>query len=244
MGRNERVLASIADPRVRTLLTRLHREADRQTFGLLRVGLPQLPRLLLGRGLSSQRMEHALSDKYIPLEPAQGMLCYLLARSLRAQRIVEFGTSFGVSTIYLAMAVRDGGGGRVIGTELLPAKAAKARQHLEEAGLADFVEIREGNALETLRSLEGPVDFFLNDGFPRFALDVLKLVAPHLREGAIVLADNVGLFRAEHADYLAWVRDPANGFASGVLALAEDVELSVRVAGALDGQGPLRNPSV
>ena len=244
MGRNERVLASIGDARVRAVLTRLHREANRQTFGLLRAGLPQLPRLLLGRGLSSRRLEHALSDKYIPLEPAQGMLCYLLARSLRAQRIVEFGTSFGVSTIYLAMAVRDNGGGRVIGTELLPAKAAKARQHLAEAGLAEFVEIREGNALETLRSLDGPVDFLLNDGFPRFALDVIKLVAPRLREGAIVLADNVGMFRAEHADYLAWVRNPANGFASGVLALAEDAELSVRVAGAPDAQELRRNPSV
>jgi len=244
MGRNERVLASIADARVRAVLTRLHREANRQTFGLLRAGLPQLPRLLLGRGLSSQRLEHALSDKYIPLEPAQGMLCYLLARSLRAQRIVEFGTSFGISTIYLAMAIRDNGGGRVIGTELLPAKAARARQHLAEAGLAELVEIREGNALETLRSLDGPVDFFLNDGFPRFALDVLKLVAPHLREGAIVLADNAGTFPAELAEYLAWVRDPANGFASGVLAVARDAELSVRVTAACDGQELLRNPSV
>jgi predicted O-methyltransferase YrrM len=230
MGRRERVLDSIPDPFVRGLLARLHREADRQTLGLVRAGLPQLPRLLLGRGLRSEPLENALADKYIPLEPAQGMLCYLLCRSLRARRIVEFGTSFGISTIYLALAVRDNGGGRVIGTELVGAKAARARDHLREAGLADYVEIREGNALDTLRVLDGPVDFFLNDGFPRFALDVLRLVAPRLREGAIVLADNVGLFRAEHTDYLAFVRDPSNGFCSGTLALAEDAELSVRVA--------------
>jgi hypothetical protein len=59
-----------------------------------------------------------------------------------------------------------------------------------------------------------------------------------------VLADNAGTFPAELAEYLAWVRDPANGFASGVLALARDAELSVRVAGAFDGQELLRNPSV
>jgi predicted O-methyltransferase YrrM len=230
MKRNERVLASLADPRARTVLGRLHREADRQSLGLIRAGLPQLPRLLLGRGLRSQPLEAALSDKYIPLEPAQGMLCYLLCRSLGARRVVEFGTSFGISTIYLALAVRDNGGGRVTGTELVPAKAAQARVHLAEAGLAEYVEIREGNALDTLRSLEGPVDFFLNDGFPRFALDVLRLVAPHLRAGAIVLADNVSLFRAEHEEYLAYVREPKHGFVSGVLALAEDAELSVRVA--------------
>lgn len=230
MGRNERVLASIADPQVRTLLTRLHGEADGQTLGLVLALLPQLPKLLLGRKLRWERYESVLADKYIPLEPAQGMLCYLLARSLRARHIVEFGTSFGISTIYLALAARDNGGGRVIGTELVPAKAARAREHLREAGLADFVEIREGNALDTLRSLDAPVDFFLNDGFPRFALDVLKLVAPRLREGAMVLTDNVGLFRGDYAGYLSWVRDPANGFSSGVLALKEDAELSVRVA--------------
>jgi predicted O-methyltransferase YrrM len=232
MGRNQRVLESITDPRVRALLARLHREADRQTLGLVRAGLSQLPRLLLGRGLRSEPLEPALADKYIPLEPAQGMLCYLLCRSLGVRRIVEFGTSFGISTIYLAMAARDNGGGRVIGTELVPSKAAKAREHLREAGLDEYVEIREGNALDTLRALDGPVDFFLNDGFPRFALDVLRLVAPSLRPGAIVLTDNVSLFRAEYAPYLAWVRDPANGFVSGVLALTEDAELSVRLAAA------------
>jgi predicted O-methyltransferase YrrM len=157
------------------------------------------------------------------------VFCYLLLRALGARQIIEFGTSYGISTIYLALAVRDNGGGRVVGTEMVASKAARAREHLREAGLSEFVEVRDGNALETLRDLEGPVDFLLNDGFPQYALEVLKLCAPKLRAGAVVFADNVGMFKGDHADYLAYVRDPRNGFCSGSLELKEVCELSVRV---------------
>jgi predicted O-methyltransferase YrrM len=124
------------------------------------------------------RFGDRLNDKFICLDPGQGVFCYLLARSLGAKRIVEFGTSFGVSTIYLALAVRENGGGKIIGTEIVPEKAARAREHLREAGLLDFVEIREGDARETLAELDGPVDMMLCDGFPPTMLPVLKLVAP------------------------------------------------------------------
>jgi predicted O-methyltransferase YrrM len=223
-----RILDTLPDPRVRSTLARLHAEAGRETWRMVRDFAGQLPRALLRRPLPWDRLEGRLSDKFICLEPAQGVLCYLLARSARARTIVEFGTSFGVSTIYLAAAVRDNGGGCVIGTELVPAKAERARAHLREAGLEHFAEVRVGNALDTLGDLDLPVDFMLNDGFPRFALPVLQLVAPRLRPGAIVVADNVGAFWADHGDYLRWVRDPANGFVSSLLPLNEGTELSVR----------------
>jgi predicted O-methyltransferase YrrM len=148
---------------------------------------------------------------------------------VQARRVVEFGTSFGVSTIWLAAAVRDNGGGSVIGTEMVPAKAESARAHLREAGLADHVDIRTGDALETLRDLDGPVDLMLNDGFPDAALDVLRLVAPQLRPGAVVITDNVGVTRGGYADYVAWVRDPANGFISVRVPYRGGTEVSVRV---------------
>jgi predicted O-methyltransferase YrrM len=225
------LLRTLNDPRAEAVLARLHAAADRQTPALVRHYLPQLPRLLVGRGLRwHPRSDGFYADKYIPIEPAQGVFGYLTCRAVQARTVVEFGTSFGVSTIYLALAVRDNGGGRVVGTELLPAKAAKAREHLAEAGLAEFVEVREGDALDTLRDLAGPVDFLLNDGFPPVALGVLKLVAPRLRPGAVVLTDNVGMFKADYAAYTAWVRDPANGFRSGAIGLKGGTEYSVRVA--------------
>jgi predicted O-methyltransferase YrrM len=117
----------------------------------------------------------------------------------------------------------------VIGTEWVPAKAERARAHLREAGLADQVDIRTGDARDTLRDLDGPVDLMLNDGFPEAALDVLRLVTPHLRQGAVVITDNVGVMRGDYADYLAWMRDPAHGFVSVRVPYKGGTEVSVRV---------------
>ncbi len=117
----------------------------------------------------------------------------------------------------------------MVSTELVPEKAARSRANLEEAGLSELVEIRVGDACETLRELEGPVDLLLNDGFPRFTLPVLQLVAPHMRPGAVALCGNAAVFPADHADYRAWVRDPANGFRSAHIDAATVGELSVKV---------------
>ncbi len=233
-------LAAISDPRARRVLTRLHAQADREGPSLVLRFLDVAPRVLLKRALPWERLERRLDDRFLCVDRTQGVFCYLLARALGARRVVEFGTSFGVSTIYLALAVRDNGGGMVIGTEMVAAKALRAREHLREAGVDDVVEIREGDARETLRSLSGPVDLFLNDGFPRAALDVLRVVTAQMRDGAVVVTDNVGLFPADYAAYVAWLRDPANGFVSGPLRMNEGTEMSVRVRGAGASAGSIR----
>ena len=80
-----------------------------------------------------------------------------------ARRIVEAGTSFGVSTLYLAAAVRDNGGGVVFGAEYEPAKVERARANFEAAGLASFIDLREGDIVEATKTFEGPIDFVLFD---------------------------------------------------------------------------------
>ncbi len=219
----------VPDEKARAVLRRLHGEAGREYWKLLWKYLPYWIPMFSGKKLPWDRLERRHDDDYLATSPGGGMYCYLLARAVGAQRIVEFGTSFGVSTIWLALAVRDNGGGTVIGTEMIPAKAARARANIAEAGLADFVEVREGNALETLRDVEGPVGFMLNDGFPQYALPVLQLIAPKMGRGAVVVNHNVAAMKGDHAEYLAYVRNPANGFVSSDITLAG--ELSVRVAG-------------
>jgi predicted O-methyltransferase YrrM len=232
MARRDDPLQTIPDPHVRAVLGRLHAQADRETPRVFLRFADQIPRLLLGRRIrwDAPHVGSRLDDAFIALDRTQGAFCYLLARALGARRVVEFGTSFGVSTLWLACAVRDNGGGRVIGTERVPAKAARARQHLREAGLEAQVEIREGDARETLRELDGPIDLLLNDGFPPYALPVLQLVAAPRGRGAARGSAHQGAFWADYRAYLRWVRDPANGFASGLLAMNEGTELSVRVA--------------
>lgn len=155
-------------------------------------------------------------ERFLAVSPGYGRFLYMCVRASRATRIVEFGTSMGISTIYLATGLRDNGGGQLIGSEIEAAKVARARANLDSAGLSDLVDIREGDALETLRDVGGEVDMLLLDGAFSLYLPVLKLVEARLRTGAFVLAEN-----AFDPGYLAHVRDPVNGYLSQPVALDE-----------------------
>ena len=158
------------------------------------------------------------AGNFLNVTEAYGRFLYQCARARRATRIVEFGTSMGISTIYLAAALRDMGGGHLIGTELEAGKAARAAAHLEAAGLADLVDIRVGDARETLADIGGGIDLVLLDGAFSLYLPVLKLLEPHLMTGTPILAENA--FDQDN-EYLAYVRDPANGYLSQPIPLSE-----------------------
>ena len=153
-----------------------------------------------------------------------GALLYMLGRGSGARTIVEFGTSFGISTLHLAAALRDNGGGRLITTEFEPSKAARARDNLRAGGVIDLVEIREGDALQTLSvNLPEKIDLLLLDGAKALYPEILSLVENRLRSGTLIVADN-----ADYSpEYLARVRSPANGYIS--TPFADDVELSMRI---------------
>lgn len=221
--------SSLDDPKVKSTLERLHRAASGDTFRMLG-RLPTFLGAVLGRKLPASEMSRRFKDVYIPLSPPQGKLLYLTARALDAKRIVEFGSSFGISTIYAAAAARDNGMGRVIGSELEPNKRAKALVHLEEAGLAGSAEVRLGDALQTLRDVPAPVDLVLLDGWKDLYLEMLELLAPKLRPGAVVLADNVRTFKRALAPYLDFVQSGKNGFQSVTLPFPSGFEYSVRTS--------------
>lgn len=173
------------------------------------------------------------SDKLVALDRDKAEFCYQLCRAIDARRVVEAGTSYGVSTLYLAAAVRDnvratGGSGMVTGTEYEPAKARAARSHFADAGLSDFIDLREGDLRETLKQIDGPVDFMLVDIWVPMARPALELVAPHLRPGAIVICDNTQQHRSAYADYFAFLEDPVNGFRTMTLPFDGGLETSVR----------------
>jgi predicted O-methyltransferase YrrM len=161
-------------------------------------------------------------DAYLAVSPETGKLLYLLARTSRARAVIEFGTSFGLSTLYLAAALRDNGGGRVISAELEASKAAKARENFRAAGLADFIEVREGDALATLAAdLPEQIDMLLLDGAKGLYPKILDAIEPRLREGALVVADNADMA----PKFLQRVRAPNGPYMS--LPFGDDVEVSM-----------------
>lgn len=220
--------SSLDETQVRATLDRLHAAARGDVFRML-ARLPSLARSFLGTTPPAPRvMAERMKDVYIPLSPPQGKLLYLVARSLSARRIVEFGTSFGISTIYAAAAARDNGNGRVIGSELEPGKHKQALANLEAAGLAAHAEVRLGDALQTLRDLPPPIDLVLLDGWKELYLPMIEMLAPKLRPGAVVLADNVRTFRRSLAPYLSYMQSGKSGFQSVTLPFPSGFEFSVR----------------
>ncbi len=165
-----------------------------------------------------------LKDYPLAVSREAGTLLYMLARGCRARTIVEFGMSFGISTLHLAAALRDNGGGRLITSEFEPSKVAKARHNLTAGGLIDLVEIRQGDALETLSAdLPDVIDLVLLDGAKALYPEILSLLESRLRPGAFVIADN-----ADYSpDYLARVRSPSHGYIS--TPFGDDVEVSMRL---------------
>jgi predicted O-methyltransferase YrrM len=219
---------SLNEAPLKPLLARLHKQAARElpraALGLIRLMAPRL----LGRQVTSAdhaRFGHKL---FIALEPEAGHFAYATARAIKARTIVEFGTSFGISTLYLAAAVRDNGGGTVITTELDADKAAVARRYFAEAGLDDLIELRVGDALETLQSLTPQVDMALIDGWKEVYGEVLTLIEPALRPGAVVLADNVTMFKRTLAPYVQRMQQGGN-YSSQTLPLGSGLEYSVRL---------------
>ena len=219
--------ALLQDAKIEAVLERAYREWKVQRRQILWRFLPLLPRFLRKRKMDWQDMFARTKDLYLPLEAEQGGLLYVAARAIGARRIAEYGTSFGVSTLYLAAAVRDNGGGTVIGTEILPEKAEVARANFAEAGVSELIDLRVGDARETLKDCGGPLDLVLLDGWKDIELDVLRILEPQLRRGALVFTDNISTFKADNQGQREYMADPRNGFRAIVLPLKDGMEMAV-----------------
>jgi predicted O-methyltransferase YrrM len=176
-----------ASPELHELLKRLHAasEAQEKSISQTLFYISRIVRYYLWGEMWSSNADDRMRDKFVSLEADKCHFVYLLARSIGARNIVEAGTSFGVSTIYLALAVgqnvarlkADGvsdAAGKVVATEKEPSKAARAREHWKEAGRAvePWIELREGDLLETLKDEGMPetVDLLLLDSESSFYL--------------------------------------------------------------------------
>ncbi len=225
-------------PEIAAVLTRLHQTADAEKWKLPGRAPSYLWAKITGRLNDPGTRRRLFSDLYSAVTPERGALLYVLARAIRAKRVVEFGSSYGISTIYLATAVRDNvsradaGDAGVTGSEMEPDKAAQAMKNIAAAGLADLVTILQGDATETLRGVTGPIDFLFLDGRKDLYLPVLRLLEPKLRPGAMIVADNIDSFRGEVTPFLEYIKAARNGYVSTTVGLKDGMEVSVFEGGA------------
>ncbi len=150
------------------------------------------------RSIQPQDFEHV----YLPISKNQGRDIRNIIIENDCKNIVEFGTSFGISTIYLADAARKTEG-KVISTELLESKAKIAIENIQDAGLSNYVEVKIGDAMETLSDYPNTIDFLFLDGWKNLYLPLIKMLEPKFNSGTLIYADNMDMSDTEdYADYI------------------------------------------
>jgi predicted O-methyltransferase YrrM len=158
---------------------------------------------------------------------AKGRVIRRLIERHRPTRALEIGSLLGYSAILIAGALPPGG--RLTCLEASEYLAKFVKYNVEAAGLGRKVRVVVGDALRAIPLLPGRFDFVLIDARKEDYLDYLRQLEPKLAAGAVVIADNTGVFRKDVAPYLAYVRDAASPWQSREHDFGDDtMEVSIR----------------
>ena len=181
------------EKKAKTHLTVLHQDAKKD---IIRMGKGML------KSVFSSPQPEDMKNAYLAISKEQGETQHRIFIENECTYIVDFGTYFGLSTMYFAVAMHITGR-KVINTEILDSKATKAMENFEKAGVSDLIDIRIGNALETLKNNNQTIDFLFLDGWKDLYLPLLKQLEPNFKSGTLVYADNMNFESAKpYADYI------------------------------------------
>ena len=185
----------ITDTAINQVLDKLHQDASTQKLTMLKTVL----RILFKKPSPSD-----FKDAYISISKDQGVFLYNLLVERKASNIIEFGTSFGISTLYLGAAAKEAKG-KVITSEIVPEKCETALQNFKDAGLSNWIELREGDAMETLKDVPNDIDFLLLDGWNDLYLNLVTLLEPKFKTGTLIYTDNAGFPSTK--PFLEYIKD-------------------------------------
>lgn len=164
----------------------------------------------------------------LAVSPEMGRFLRKLVLMRRPARILELGSSYGVSTLYFASALRQIGSGEIIATELDAHKCEVLRENLRAAGVQAWVDLREGDVFDAVGRLEGSFDMIFMDVWASLYLDLFRKIEPFLKPGSVVITDNMYTAEAEVRAFKQYVgAHPA--YASMTLDFESGVELTVMV---------------
>lgn len=190
--------------RIETTIAELYNDAQNDHFRMMKG---------VAKSIFRPMQPSDFKNVYLAISQQQGADLVELIRSNNFKNIVEFGTSFGISTLFLAKGAMETGGS-VITTELIESKAQRAIENFKRAGVNDLIEVRIGDALKTLQNHKSPIDLLLLDGWKDLYLPIFQLLEPNFHPNTIIYVDNADM--AETQRFLKTVRqNPKYQFHSG-----------------------------
>lgn len=131
-------------------------------------------------------------DVYLSISKEQGKELVALIKENNLKNIVEFGTSFGISTLFLAQGILETKG-KIITTELIESKAKTAIENFTKASVKDLVDVRIGNAMDTLKGHDEPIDLLFLDGWKDLYLPLFNMLASNFHKYTIIYVDNANM---------------------------------------------------
>lgn len=213
-----------------SVVHKLFENAKSDRTNMVRKAPKALFKTMLGKGFSDSFKTADFKHVYMSISYEEGRVLYQIVRSCKPCLIVEFGSSFGISAMFLGAALKDQGFGRMIGTEIEPNKVSAAQASLAKAGLSDVVEIRAGDALETLKSVNEPVGVLFLDGWKDLYLPVTQMLLPHMVAGSVLVADNINMFPRQLKPFREFLLGPQHGgFVTATLPVGNSLEFAVKL---------------
>jgi len=179
-----------------------------------------------------KRLEKMAEKESVPsIGPTKGKIIAQVIQDYKPRKILEIGTLYGYSAILMSSILPEENGGKVITIEIDNGSANIARKNIEDAALANKVDVIVGDALEIIPKLHEKFDMVFLDGTKEEYFKYLKLVEKNLEKGAVVVADNVGIFETSMYDYLEYVR---NSGRYNSRALETELEFNRNVKDAIE----------
>ena len=174
-----------------------------------------------------ENIQKAQRHTFLPIiGKDKGQVLVRIVQSENPQRILEIGTLVGYSAILMAKHLPEGA--KIVSVEVDKDAAESARENIKEAGLTGKIELIVGDARREIKKLKEKFDVLFLDAAKEQYLEYLKLAEPKLKDGAIVVADNVKIFKDDMADFLEYVRQSGR-FRSETIDFGQDaVEVSIK----------------
>ncbi len=181
--------------------------------GLGVVGVMAVVLVAMGADMDARKTQ-AFRDQFIRdfrrtglnTTPGDAMMLRILVEARGAKRGVEVGSATGYGAINMGIAF-ERTGGHLYTLDIDPRMVRATRENLEKVGLEDVVTVIEGDALQMLPTIEGPVDFVFLDALKRDYFKYFKLLEPKLKPGAVIVADNVIQSEREMKDFLDFIQN-------------------------------------